>query len=213
MEITQEALATVRAAAGAMDTNLHPGPLEHMGVFFGALAKAQAAFEPVVTDKTAHVRSEKGNYQFGYASLAEILSKTKAHLCANGLCLTQLVTEADNVTGIRTILGHESGSMMEGTLRIHRADFKNVKDFGAAITYLRRYVVGPMLGVAAEEDIENDESPDDRPGPISADVHAGMRDATSIGALSKIMSGLSKEEKQRYGDYFNQRSAELREAV
>jgi len=212
MEISKEALDAIRTTAAAMDTNLHPGPIGHMGVFFAALAKAQGAFEPVITNKTAYVKSDKGNYQFGYASLAEMRSKTTPHLSANSICLTQLVTETENVTGIRTILGHESGSMMEGTLRIHRADYKNVKDFGAAITYLRRYVVGAMLGIAADEDIENDESEDDRPGPINAEVHPGMRDATSIGALSKVMNGLSKEDRVKYNDYYNQRTQELREA-
>jgi hypothetical protein len=91
----------------------------------------------------------------------------------------------------------------------------DIKTFGGLITYLRRYVITGMLNVAADADLEESEEPDAGAGrsPVAAEIHPEMRDAASIGALSKVMSGLSKEEKAKYADYYNQRTQELREAA
>ena len=212
MHMEQSDLDTAREILAKIETALRPGP-EGMGVFYAAFAKAQGSFLPIEKNRDVFIKSDKGSYSFKYADLAEIRAKTTPAMSENGLCLFQLVTEDNGATCIRTIIGHSSGAEVESTIRINRQG--DMKQFGATVTYLRRYVVGPMLGIAADDDI--DENAPGQAGaagaPESAEMHDGMRDAKTIGELSKLMAGLSKEEKQRYGDYFNQRSAELREAA
>jgi hypothetical protein len=203
-----------------METTLTPAPTGGMGPMYTALAKAQGEFQPIEKNRavTIDIKDKDtgrkiGSYDFRYADLQEIRSKTTPALSANGLCLFQLVTEEGNGTVIRTVLGHSTGSEISSVMRIVRDD-KNIKNFGAAITYLRRYIVSALLGVAADDDLDEDSSPEAGAGlsPARVEEHPEMRDATSIGALSKVMSGLSKEEKAKYADYYNQRTQELREA-
>lgn len=197
-----------------LETNLIPAAEGGMGPMYAALAKAQGAFKPIVKNRAATIHQKgKTAYSFTYADFQEIREKTTPALSENGICLFQLVTEADNATVIRTVLGHTSGAQIEGLMRVPRGD-GDIKDFGAAITYLRRYIVTAMLGVAADDDL--DENGDDRgegQSPVPAEVHTGMRDAKSIGELSKIMTGLDRESRAKYSDYYNQRTQELREAA
>jgi len=199
-----------------LETNLTPAAEGGMGPMYTALAKAQGAFLPIEKNRDVMITSRKEgarSYSFRYADLQEIRSKTTPALSENGICLFQLVTEVDGFTVIRTVLGHASGAQIEGIMRVPRGD-GDIKNFGATITYLRRYIVTAMLGVAADDDLEDDG--DDRgegQSPVPAEVHTGMRDAKNIGELSKIMSGLDRESKAKYADYYNQRTLELREAA
>ena len=201
-----------------IDLNLIPGPNpDGLGEFFGALATAQGAFDPIVKNRNVTIRPrEKPAYSFRYADLEEIRTKTTPALSANGFALTQLVTNKPaGGIHLRTILGHKSGSRMESLLEVPRGRDSEIKDFGAYVTYLRRYVVGAMLGVAADDDMDENGQPagEGEPGtaPANVPVHPEMRDAVSVGALSKVMSALSKDEKAKYADYFNQRMQELRD--
>jgi hypothetical protein len=207
----QDTLDAARAILAKTETALRPGP-EGMGVFYAAFAKAQGAFQPIEKNRDVFIKSDKGNYSFKYADLAEIRAKTTPAMSQNDMCLFQLVTEDNGATCIRTIIGHASSAEVESTIRINRQG--DMKQFGATVTYLRRYVVGPMLGIAADDDIDEDSDSHAGAGnaPISAEVHAGMRETETIGELSKIMGALSKEEKAKYSDYFNQRMQELRAA-
>lgn len=212
MHMDQSALDAAREALAKIETALRPGP-EGMGVFYAAFAKAQGAFQPIEKNRDVFIKSDKGSYSFKYADLAEIRAKTTPAMSENGLCLFQLVTEDDGATCIRTIIGHASGAEVESTIHINRQG--DMKQFGATVTYLRRYVVGPMLGIAADDDIDEDGEGHVGAGsaPVSAAIHPGMRDATTIGELSKVMSSLPKEDRARYNDYYTQRTQELRAAT
>lgn len=205
----------------SVDVNLIPAPGGDgsLGEFFGAFGAAQGAFEPIVKNRTVTVRPQdksKASYTYKYADLEEIRTKTQPHLTANGFCLTQLVT--NNPKGgvhIRTILGHKSGARMEALLGVPRADGE-IKDFGAYITYLRRYKVGAMLGVAADDDLDENgqaagEGELQAPGGTVPE-HPALRDATTVSELNRAMATLTKEEKGRFGRYFNRRMDELEAA-
>lgn len=202
-----------------IDLNLIPAPGAdgNLGEFFGALAMAQGAFEPLLKNRAVTIRpKEKAAYSFRYADLEEIRSKTQPALTANSLALTQLVTnKPSGGVHLRTILGHKSGARMESLLEVPKSG-GDVKDFGGYITYLRRYVVGAMLGVAADDDLEEDGDPagdGEHPAPRNPAVHPALRDAKTIAELSKAMNSLTKEEKQKYYDYFNQRQDDISAAA
>jgi len=205
-------------AVQQMDVNLIPGPApESLGQLFEALATAQGEFPPIAKNRTGHIRPKdpgKAPYSFDYSDMQEIRDKTTPALSKHALALIQIVT--DRPTGgthIRTIIAHKSAARVESSLSIARGD-ADIKIFGASITILRRYIVTALLNVAGDADLDESSDPDVGAGlsPVAADVHPGMRDAKTIGELSKIMSALSKEEKAKYADYFNQRMQELRPA-
>lgn len=202
----------------SVDVNLIPAPNGdgNLGEFFGALGTAQGAFEPILKNRTVMVRPQdksKASYTFRYADLEEIRTKTQPHLTANGFCLTQLVNNRPDVGGvhIRTILGHRSGARMESLLDVPKTGGE-IKDFGGYITYLRRYVVGAMLGVAADDDLDdNGQAPGegDLPAPGTVAEHPALRDAKTVSELNRAMAALTKEEKAKFGPYFNRRMDEL----
>jgi hypothetical protein len=215
-----------------VDVNLIPLPDGHMGEFFGALAAAQGAFEAITKNQSAFIKGREGkaSYSFKYADLSEILDKTKVARAANNLALTQLVTNKASDKGgvmIRTILGHSSGARIEATLDVPRGREGEVKDFGGYITYLRRYVVGPMLGVSADDDLDShpdDDTPPDgstmsysqehasgprNPAPGSAAESPLLRDAKSVRELTTAFNKFSPENKDRYRSHYERLLEEL----
>jgi hypothetical protein len=201
-----------------VDVNLiDGGNPANIGTLFAALALAQGLFQPIVKNRDVTVRPKdqtKASYKFRYADLEEIGKKTTPHLSANGFALLSLVTKnRDGGTKLRTILGHSCGARIESELDVPRGRDGEIKDFGAVITYLRRYVVGAMLGVAADDDLDEDGQErgagEGHSAPNTAPVHAGLRDAKTIGELAKVMAGLPKDDKAKYAAYYNQRQDEL----
>lgn len=120
-----------------------------MGSLAGALAKAQAQFPSIPRDREVTVQMKTGgSYKFKYAPLDTILSAVRKPLSDNGLAITQLLDGTDLVT----VLLHESGGTLEGRWPIPHNNGDTVQNLGSAITYLRRYALQAILGIASEED-------------------------------------------------------------
>lgn len=112
-----------------------------------ALAKAQASFPTISRDKEVTVQTKNGgSYKFKYAPLDKILDKVRKPLSDNGLSIIQLLDEDVLVTSLL----HSSGAMISGRTPIPAAE--GIQAYGSAITYLRRYAIQALLGIAAEED-------------------------------------------------------------
>lgn len=117
------------------------------GAIAAALAKAQAAFPAIARDKEVTVTSKSGSsYKFKYAPLESILSAVREPLSSNGLAIVQLLDDGDLVT----MLLHDSGARLAGRVSLPAVD--GLQAFGSAITYLRRYSIQAILGIATEED-------------------------------------------------------------
>ena len=112
-----------------------------------ALAKAQAEFKPIRFDSQAQLG---GGRNYRYASIAAILDGVRPILNKHGILLSQEPSQNDGVVSVTTrlSLGEQS---ISSTLSapMSRGGFH---ELGSAITYLRRYGLASMLGVAAEED-------------------------------------------------------------
>lgn len=118
-----------------------------IGALAAALAKAQAEFPTIPRDKEVTVQTTKGGtYKFKYAPLDTIIAAVRGPLSANGLAVTQLLDGGDLVT----MLLHDSGASLAG--RVVLPTGEAIQQFGSAVTYLRRYALQAMLGIAAEED-------------------------------------------------------------
>lgn len=125
---------------------------------YAALAKAQGQFQPIEKNREVRIQMKSGgSYNFRYADLQEVLAKTRPALAANGLALVQTIEQAD--TGIKLVcaLVHAEGGIITSQVPMASArDLGDPKAFGAAISYLRRYLVTAILGVAADDDLDED---------------------------------------------------------
>ena len=119
-----------------------------LGALATALAKAQSEFGAIPRSKTVSVTSQRTgkSYTFSYAPLDTILNSVREPLAKNGLAIAQLLDDGHLVT----MLLHESGANLTG--RTTLPDSPDIQAFGSTITYLRRYAIQSLLGIAAEED-------------------------------------------------------------
>ena len=117
-----------------------------------ALAKAQGVFINPAKNREVTVRTDKGNYTFAYATLDAILDIVRPALAQAGIAMVQVVEPRDGGgQQVTTRLLHGSGQWIETSLPIVVEGTGNQK-FGSALTYMRRYSIISLLGLAAEED-------------------------------------------------------------
>jgi hypothetical protein len=149
-------------------------PTVDVGPLAAALAKAQMQFPPITRDKTVTVQTKTGgSYSFKYAPLDSILGAVRGPLSANGLVLVQMLDSG----GLVTTLIHESGASLSG--RVDLPQTADIQGLGSAITYLRRYAIQAVLGIAAEEDDDGNRAAGNR---IVPDVQRGD-DGSLIGVV------------------------------
>lgn len=116
-----------------------------------ALAKAQAGFKPVGVDRKVSIPTRDGKtYSYDYATLSAIWEVIRKPLSDNGLSISQPIIGDE----LQTILMHESGQFIISTISLPSGG--DIKNFGANISYVRRYALAPLVGVAVGE--EDDES-------------------------------------------------------
>lgn len=117
-----------------------------------AFVAAQAQIE------NAHKNAKNPHFKSNYADLAEIINTIRPTLAAHGLAVVQIPGFADGVLTMETMLMHSSGEWVAGTSGspIAKQDPQGV---GSAITYLRRYSLAALCGIAQEDDDGNAASP------------------------------------------------------
>ena len=129
-------------------------PMPSVDKLAAALAKAQGEFPAVQkTGRNPHLRNE-------YATLDDIIGAIRAPLAKHGLSFVQLLgTNGLGVATLRTVLLHESGQRLESTVSIEVGDQKGInalQALGASITYMKRYSLAAMLGIAADVDTDGE---------------------------------------------------------
>lgn len=114
---------------------------------FTALAKAQACMGAALKDsKNPHFRSE-------YASLQSCLDAALPALNAEGITLTQHPGMDGGDVVVTTVLLHSSGQHLASTIRCPFTPGRNAAQaMGSMITYLRRYAVLAVCGLAPADD-------------------------------------------------------------
>lgn len=111
-----------------------------------ALAAAQGEIE------NATKNAKNPHYKNNYADLAECLNTIRPVFSAHGLAVIQSAGHFDGaMVTVTTIITHKTGGMIssESTCVPAKTDAQGI---GAATTYLRRYSVAAMCGIAQEDD-------------------------------------------------------------
>lgn len=121
-----------------------------------ALAKAQAAMT------TAQMSATNPGYaNKPYADLSDVWEACRAPLTTNGLSIVQLPRSEGQKITVRTKLLHSSGQWIQTDLTATAAQ-NTPQSVGSVITYLRRYSLAAMAGVAPKGDDDDGESGEGR---------------------------------------------------
>lgn len=111
-----------------------------------ALCEAQKVLKPAPKDSTNPFFKSK------YTDLATVIETAREPLTANGLSVSQVMTETEGwKVNLTTILMHTSGQWIESTLSMGVAK-QDPQGMGSAITYARRYAYAAIIGLASEAD-------------------------------------------------------------
>lgn len=126
-----------------------------------ALVKFQSKVEFVTKDSTNPFFKSK------YASLEAVISGTRVELTECGLSFSQF----PSFEGLTTILMHTSGEWIAVDAKMIIKD-QTPQGQGSAITYMRRYALSSILGIATEDDDDGNEAskPQAKPAASKAKV-------------------------------------------
>lgn len=116
-----------------------------IGKLAEALAKAQAVME--------HAKRDALNPHFGkkYADFGSCVEVIRKPLSDNGLSFVQALGGSDGVVSVSTRLMHVSGEFVESECSV-KPEGPGAQKLGSAATYLRRYALSAIVGLASEED-------------------------------------------------------------
>ncbi len=110
-----------------------------------ALAKAQGAMNGAMKDAANPFFKSK------YADLASVWDACRGPLSTNGIAVIQSPAVAEMRVSMDTLMVHTSGQWIKNTLSCTIKD-DTPQTIGSATTYLRRYALQSLVGVAAEDD-------------------------------------------------------------
>lgn len=156
---------------------------------FSALAKAQAEIE------NASKNAANPHFRSRYADLAEVLNTVRPVLAKHGLCVIQSTAFDGAMVSVETVLGHASGGSVSSVASCvpSKVDAQGV---GAATTYLRRYALAAIAGVAQEDD-DGTSAAHSKPAPVVQsgvveEAMARIAAANDAAALGEVGAGLAK---------------------
>jgi len=110
-----------------------------------ALAKAQGEMSGATKD------SANPFFKSKYADLASVWEACRAALSKNGLAVIQSPSVSEGRVTMETMLVHTSGQWIRNLLSCEVKD-DSPQVIGSATTYLRRYALQSLVGVAPEDD-------------------------------------------------------------
>ena len=121
---------------------------ENKTELFKALFNLQKEILPI--KKTA----DNPFFHSKYADISTVLESVKPLLQKNKLVIMQPLEVLNGLQVVKTVLLHESGESMESVC-ILNPEKDTPQGYGSAITYMRRYSLISLLGLATEDDDGN----------------------------------------------------------
>ncbi len=160
---------------------------------YAALSRAQGKVENA-TRGTVNPHFNKT-----YADLATVWDTIREPLTSEGISVLQLPCEAPaGHVGLVTIVGHKSGQCIQEKffLQLKKAD--NPQDAGSCLTYMKRYALMGVAGIAPEDDDGNAAA--GRPSPA---VPAVDYSQTIADTLKHLDSATDEEARTLYATVRN----------
>ena len=120
---------------------------ESIGNLAAALAKAQGAMHGAAKD------SKNPHFNSRYADLASIVDAAREPLARNEIAVLQIPSRPEaGFVGMTTLLMHSSGEWIQSDDLIVQAKDPGPQAVGSCLTYLRRYQLAALVGIAPEDD-------------------------------------------------------------
>jgi hypothetical protein len=117
------------------------------GKIAGALAKAQGVMTGAKKDAT------NSHFRNSYATLEAVIEAVREPLSSNGIAFFQwFETDGTKVTNYTMLIHSESGEYLESGPASAESKGKGPQEIGSTVTYLRRYQLMAMAGIAPEDD-------------------------------------------------------------
>jgi len=162
------------------------------------LAKALAIFQSQVENPANTATNPY--YKSKYAPLSEVLNVVRPVLSKNGLSILQnQITDENGKLGVTTLLMHSSGEFIESDIIYATPEKNTPQGLGSVSTYLRRYQISSVLGIASEDDDdgnsnEGDKKPDKKTDktPIKNDVP--VTTAKEISPEDRVLNAIASIE-------------------
>jgi len=162
-----------------------------------AYADALNAIENVTRTNVA----DTGKYQYKYADLADVLDEVKRVCQMFKLSVAQIPTAIDGMLAVQTVLVHNQGGVLDFPPMMLPLP-KDAQALGSALTYLRRYALLTIFGIAPEDDdgraaTQSSRAPDQYGGYRSgaeAAFHALM-----VPLLPEVRTALQTEFRNAFG--------------
>jgi hypothetical protein len=121
-----------------------PAQSEQVDQLNAALAAAQGQMQ------SARFNRQNPHFRSKYADLASIWDAIREPLTKNALSVTQTTHLSDGAFTLTTILRHASGQWVSSEYPLPTT--AKPQEYGAALTYARRYSLSAIVGIAADED-------------------------------------------------------------
>ena len=158
-----------------------------------AMVLIQKEIKNPAKNKTA---SGAGQYSYKYADLAEILTLARPICAEHGVYISQPIHAADGYLWVTSILRHAaSDTNIQSEWPICAVSGLKPQVMGTNTTYARRYSLSPLLGIAADDDIDGDMRDDPPVAPVK------KIDAAQEFELVELMDTVGQD-KPRFCNYF-----------
>jgi len=167
--------------------------------FVAAMAKFREECPAIVKTKTAHNSK--------YAGLAETLSQIKSVESECGLSHSWRTDSKSGTVEVTCVVTHSQGHSEQTTLIADpdKSGSKNsIQAIGSSVTYLQRYTLFSLLGLASSED-----DLDGNAKHFDGDVVAAFQEASSKQVLRSIWASLSPAQQKQHRNDLDARLGEL----
>jgi hypothetical protein len=158
-------------------------PKPNLSELYTALSKVHDETKDIVADDyNPHFKNK-------FASLSAHLSYLKPIFSKHGLVVIQLPTSEyhDNGIGIKTIIAHKNGTSIESSCIVPVGEQATGQQAGAILTYLRRYCLASIGGLATtDDDCEADRVVKTASSPAPAKKAAPSAPAVSAPSMAGV---------------------------
>jgi hypothetical protein len=135
-----------------------------------AIADFKANPPEIIKESKVDFESAKGRTHYKYANLANVIEKVTPELSKHGLTVSWRTAQNGKVS-VTCRISHELGHYEETTLQADNDSTGNknpIQALGSAVSYLQRYSVLCLLGLAcADADDDARSTPEAKPAPVA----------------------------------------------
>lgn len=150
-------------------------------------------------------KAEAGKFSYDYVSLSKFKKIVDPVLEELKVGYTQPLTIIDGKNCLVTIVyDEETGEeIVKSTIILKPRSETNPQDWGASITYFRRYTLFSIFGIIGDKD--------DDCLLLDEEITFRVKQSTTINELNKLYSSIHEKHQEQFKDLFTERKNEILE--